>query len=128
MIEEAIINKLRNTSAITALAGQRSYAIVAPEGVANPFIVVTRVGSQRELAHDGPTGITSAFLQISCISDKPGSAKKLADTVRSELHGFRGIVGGVSVNYLEVINDVDIPDPDYGFQVAVDIEVSFKET
>lgn len=128
MIEERIVQLLRADSAVAAIAAQRCYLMEAPQTEVFPFTVVTTVSAQRESAHDGPLGVTRKFIQVSCISNKISSAKTLAQAVRRALHGFRGSVGGETVFYASIQNEVDLADPDYGYQVALDLEVSFAES
>lgn len=127
MIEEAIVTILRGNSQVSALVASRVYLMEATQSGEFPFLVVTTVGAQRELLHDGPMGIANKLIQVSCISNKVSSAKTLAEKVRKALHDFRGSVGDEFIFYASVQNEVDLSDPDYGHQVAIDIDVSFKE-
>jgi hypothetical protein len=128
MIEERVVTILRDSSAVGAIAADRIYLMIGPQQETFPFAIVTTVSAERQSAHDGPMNVTRKVIQVSCISDKVSTAKTLAQAVRRALHGFRGSVGGETVFYASVQNEVDIFDPDYGFQVALSVEISFAES
>lgn len=128
MVEEALVTRLRAVAGVTAIASTRTYIMEAPQGTTLPFIAITAVSIPRELAHDGATTVTKGLFQVSCISSLPSTAKTLAKAVVAALHGFRGTVAGVTLFYAQVVNETDLADPDYGYQVAIDVEVSYQET
>lgn len=127
MIESAIVQILRDDSGVGAIADDRIYLMMGPQEANATFCVITSIGGSRELYHDGETGVANRMIQVSCISDKVSTVKLLADAVRKALHDFRGIVTPHTIFYASVQNEVDISGPDYGFQVAIDVEVSFTE-
>jgi hypothetical protein len=128
MIEERVVNILRDSSGVGAICADRIYLMTAPQQETFPYIVVSTVSASRPSAHDGAMGVTYKNIQVSCISNKVSTAKTLAQAARRAIHGFRGSVSGETIFYASVQNEIDLADPDYGFQVALDVEISFAES
>ena len=127
MIESAIVAILRAHAGVGAIAADRIYLMESIQGADATFCIVSSVGGDADQSHDGPTGTKYRTIQVSCISSDIGTAKLLAAQVKAALHGYRGVVAGVTIFYADAGNEVDISDPDYGNQVALDFDTSFSE-
>lgn len=127
MIESAIVQILRDSSAVGAICADRIYLMTGPQEENATFCIVTSIGGYDEAMHDGPSGVRFRTVQVSCISPSVSTAKQLAKAVKAAIRTFRGVVAGVNVFYANAGNEVDLSGPDYGNQVALDFETSFSE-
>lgn len=128
LVENLLIALLRADAAVTALAGQRSYYFNIPQNVTLPAVVVTKIGGDSELMHDGAGGFERDRFQISAIATKATDAKNLSKAIRELFHGYRGSGSGFTIDYCELVNEIDLYDPDYGYQVALEFLTGYKET
>jgi len=75
-------------TALSSLANSRVYPLIAPEKVAMPYIVYTKVASVPENTLDGGATIDLVRMQIDIYESNYSLAKSLADSVRLELEGL----------------------------------------
>lgn len=74
-------------TALSSLASSRVYPLMAPEKVATPYIVYTKVAATPENTLDGGASIDLVRMQIDIYESNYSSAKSLSDAVRSALEG-----------------------------------------
>jgi len=111
-LEEALYAHLSNVARFTgAIVGTRIYPQIIPQGVPRPAIAYQRVSrGERQLAHDGPIGFGRATIQITCQGKEYRDAKPLAQAVRKDLNGYKGLLGGaggVAVGRCAIENEID---------------------
>jgi hypothetical protein len=136
LIETALMTYLlAQTFVATYLTGadgtKRIYFVVAPQEVAKPYIVITKIDSPRDHSHDGGTGLANPRFQLSVFSTTYGEAKSIAAAIQAVLQGYVGMMGGAGG--VDVFNSVyeDETDLDPGemglFGVAVDYKFWHRE-
>lgn len=109
-IEEAQQTHLEADSGVGAIAGDRGYPWPIPEGATYPAWAYQRVSGPREQNHDGASGMARARIQYTCTANTYGTAKGLANAIRSSLDGYKGVlggVGGVTVEQCWIDNEYD---------------------
>jgi hypothetical protein len=99
-IETALITYLKAQSSIKNYVGDRIYFGVAPQSVAKPYIVITKVSSPGTHTQDGPVAIGNPHYQITAYSLTYGEAHQIAALVKAALDGFQGIMGGAGGVYV----------------------------
>ena len=112
LVEYAIYEKIKN------LVSGKVYAMRAPDGETDDFIVFQRTDSQRWRSINSPSGIAQAFIRIDSYSQSYYRAKENALLVEGILDGFAGIVGyggnspqdTVNIGGISLQNDVDLFD------------------
>ena len=90
MIEHALRTALIEDATVNGYVDGRAYYSLAPQDVAKPYIVLTRVSGPREYSLDGPTGLYRARFQFSVFSQSYYEAKSIIDAIRSVLSGASG--------------------------------------
>lgn len=107
-IEEGLYAHLTApTSHTYPLAGTRVYPLIIPQDVSMPAIAYQRVDGDPILAHDGQSKLVRATFQLTCQAKSYATVKAMATALRKDLAGYRGLMGSVSVNYCNQINEVD---------------------
>lgn len=94
LIKTALINYLLAQTGITDLVGTRIYFVIAPQDVAKPYIILTKVDSPRLHSHDGYSHLASPRFQVSIFSTRYGEGKGIAAAVQAILQGYAGTMGG----------------------------------
>jgi hypothetical protein len=125
MIEHAIRSLLANNEELTAIVGDRIYYVTAPEKVATPYLVLSKVSALRDHVHSGPAGLASVRMQVSIIADTYLGTKEIATLIQTTLQGFRGQSESMDIDGIFYMNEVDIYDGIY--ILAVDYQVLHKE-
>lgn len=101
MIEQAVIQALLGTPAFTGARGTAQAAVVAavngsvfpakaPQGKANPKIVVAREGAEHTKHLLGRSGLAKTKVRVEVYAALYKDADALADNVRQTLDGYRG--------------------------------------
>lgn len=106
-IEEALIYKLANDAAVTALVAARVYPIRMPQGVTLPCLTYQRISTPRLHTHDKAGGTAYPRFQITAWDDNPKDVATLANTVRTCLDGFKGTVSTVVIQAILSDDDND---------------------
>ncbi len=86
-VEEAVVAKLMDTDAVTALIGQRLYPQIVPQDVARPSVAYQKIDSvpvsTRAISH-----LARTTIQFTCEADDYAGAKAVAETLREALGGW----------------------------------------
>lgn len=120
-LDEAIFTALSAHAGVTAIAGDRSYPVQAPQSAAAPFNVWQRISSTPVNTHDGAAELDNVLVQFSCYAPTFTQAHDLRRAVRAALesvtlgNGASGIVANVRDGF------EDVPTPPL-FRSDVDIE------
>jgi len=87
-IEETLFTRLSTHAGLIALVGARIYPLVAPEGVAKPFVIYQRIstGGPHTMGTDPP--LESPRFQVSAYGDTYSSAKTVAVQILAALQDY----------------------------------------
>lgn len=88
---------LTSDAGISALAAERVYTEVLPQGPTVPAVVFTEVAGDDDLALDGPTGASSRRVQVDSWARTRAEATALGLAVKSALAGHVGAAAGLEV-------------------------------
>ena len=102
---------LLTKSAITALVSQRIRPDALTEDETLPAIVYQEGGTEHEETVAAAGGIVHARVYVDCIDDSRADANTLAETVRTQLHGFRGTLGSATVLGCDLLDRVKDYEP-----------------
>lgn len=96
----------------TVTAAGKGYPYEVPLDAAYPAWAYQTISDNEVLSHGGRTGFAKARIQLDFIARETASKtdyaiiKEIADAARNALDGFKGSLGGVTVDYCKVeIND-----------------------
>ena len=100
-LDEAIFTALSAHAGITAIAGDRSYPVEAPQSAVAPYVVWQRVSTVPINSHDGPAALDQTSVQFACYAETFTAAHDLRNAVRAALedvtlgNSARGIVTNI---------------------------------
>ena len=131
-IEEGLVNKLINNTALKALIGDRVYALTLAQNTVLPAIVYQRISTWRAMTLDqGAGGLSNPRFQFTIYAASYASAKAVADALRNALLGYRGWVGktsNVQIHGILSEGEFDSYEPEADvYYTTVDYKVSHKE-
>jgi len=109
-LEQGLYTMLSGNSPQTS-AASRIYPYL-PQGVTFPAIRYTRIDTRRQLSLDANVGVTEATVQVDCFADTYSSAKSLADSVRTILHGYSGAFGSLTARLVKLDSENDLFEQD----------------
>lgn len=116
VIEDGICDKLKATSAVTAICGTRVYPRLANQSEQKPYIVVSKTPGQESVhCSSGPTGLQMGNLSVRCFGRDYKAARDLATAARVALDGKTGAFGGTTVRMCLLQDEADastLPDQD----------------
>lgn len=110
VIEDGIAEKLKATSAVTAISSTRIFTARAPEDTSFPFIVITKQPGEMHnaLTTSGRTGIEIGSVLVNCWGATYESARKLATQVGHAIDGQAGTWGTEEVMFCGCESQQDI--------------------
>ena len=88
---------LTNDAGVAALAADRVYTEVLPQGPVVPAVVFTEVAGDDDVALDGPTGASSRRVQMDSWARTRAEATALGLVAKAALAGHTGAAAGFSV-------------------------------
>jgi hypothetical protein len=127
-IETAIYNTLMANAALVALVGDRIYPVIAPQDVAEPFVVYERLPTEMEYTQDGLADLqtarfrftSSAMLYANCVSTDAA--------IRNALN-VKGLLGESSVSacgtFFEQPDDAFSQEANLHSRTS-DVDIQFK--
>lgn len=132
--EKAVYSVLAAATGVTNLvpaskifpAGRRNQSVAAPA------IVYFRDGGRRVYSLQGPSGYDKAHIRVDIFGRSFPEAKSIADAVETALSGYRGIIAGVNVQSILLMDDHDVIDQDEEvfvteeFHRAMDFSVQYQ--
>ena len=86
---------LTSDAGVAALAAERVYTEVLPQGPAVPAVVFTEVAGDDDLALDGPTGTSTRRVQVDSWARTRAEATALGLAVKTALAGHVGAAAGL---------------------------------
>ena len=129
LLEEGLYTFLQSRAGLTALVGTRIYPVMAPQGVALPYVAFDRVDTRPEQALGEAAGLATTRVQFDCYAAGAKQAKELADALRQALDGQSGTWGSVVVGACLWLNELDVYEPETGsYAVPVDFDVIYEMT
>lgn len=129
MIEQALVDRLNATAAVTALVSDRIGTWELPQDETMPAITLQRLSGPRDYTHDGASGLEFPGFQLTCWAETLKSAKDVAVAVRDALSGFKGTIGTDRVDgvFLENESHRKEQDPRKLWRVDFDLRVIYAE-
>jgi hypothetical protein len=113
MIEAALRTHLLQQPAVAALVGSRVYPVRLPQGAIFLAITYQRIAGGELITHDGAAGLGRSRMQLDCWSDDGyAEAVSLAAVLRAALSGFHGAWAGVRVGGVQIVNELDLSEPE----------------
>ena len=123
-IEEALDTYLKASSALKAQVGEQIYYVNAPQGTAGKYLVFYKISDPP--LHDVP--VRRPRFQFSCWAPTAKQARTLANVVHDLLQRYKGILSGIRVSQIAVINDLDLYDEASDtYHVPIDAMVLYRE-
>lgn len=126
-LEEPLYTYLSDTLSVTT----RVYPKRAPEGSVLPYVTFERVSAQRTYTHD-PFDETLAWVRarvsLACVSTSMLASVELAEELVAALSGYQGEMEGLNVGKCDVINELDLYDPQTKvYRRVVDVLIDYEE-
>jgi Protein of unknown function (DUF3168) len=90
MIDFALVQLLREHAGVGTRINPSTESVRVTVDL--PRIVYSLIDSQREWTDDGATGLVEARYQLDIFADRVTDARDIADTLRTNLDGFKGSV------------------------------------
>jgi len=131
MIEYALKTALVENATVNGYVVGRVFYNIAPQDVATPYIVFSRVSGPREYSHDGATGLYRARFQFSAFAESYYEAKSIAVAIQGVLSGASGQLVAdpndtIGASFLD--NELDLYEEDTKLHhIAVDYLVWVNE-
>lgn len=137
---------LLQETGVTALVGSgtsaRIYPVLAPQDTASPYVTYQVIDSpQLHTLDPGPAGLSHPRVQIDCYAQGMGGyaqVQALSEAIKGtessiKLNGYRGTLGGVTVQGAHLTSEQDIFEPpqdasDEGWhRVSMDFTIWLEE-
>jgi hypothetical protein len=109
---------------VAGIIGARFYPMVLPQTPTLPACTYARV------SHRKPDEIpySTVRIQVTCWALSQSAARALAHALEDAAGRKKGTIGGVTIKYSSVENDLDLRDPETGYYaVPVDFKVTYQE-
>lgn len=106
-VEEALVNLLLSSPAVTAAVASRIYPQQAEQGAAYPHIIYSMADRLQEMTLTGPINLNAGSLALEIVSRSYRTAKNLAKTLRTLLNGYRGDLESGAVTILGVFDNAE---------------------
>jgi len=93
-VEQALVYKLVNTTAVSNLVGTRVHALRLPDTATLPAVTYQEISAPIEATHDEATtnALTHSRHQFSAWATSYSACVALAKAIFDTLHGFSGVV------------------------------------
>lgn len=133
-IENAIYSLLRENAALAALAGERIYPSIFPQGVVYPAVKFQRVTGRSHYHMRGRAHLDAGRWQFDCDALTDDEAIAVKNAVENCLSGFSGTAGTPPVAIRGCFKEMDRDGYDGGlaaslpriFRKTLDFEIWFK--
>lgn len=106
-VKAALADKVKSFAGITALVGMRVYHRLAPQGSILPFITFFKVDGPRIHDMEGFSGLSFPRFQFDIFAKNALEAENISAQLKLCLDGFRGIVTGVNIQCIRLLDDDD---------------------
>lgn len=88
-MEEEFTALLLADTSLTAIVSTRIHWNEAPQGTANPNVILRVISSSDSLHMNGKNDLLEARIQVDCYGTSYSQAKSISRAIQSTLHGFR---------------------------------------
>lgn len=105
--EASVRTRLVTSAPVTAIVGDRVFAVIAPADAPLPFVTWRRVAVSREQSLSGPIGMPTVTLSIDVFCVTYEETRELADVIRASLDGWGGTSNNVRVANVSLVNEAD---------------------
>lgn len=127
-IDTALFDRLSNHAGLSALVGAgsiaRIYPILAPQNVADPYVVYTMISNSAVGALAADTDFEIPRYQVSAWSQNVDTARAVGDQIKDALKRYSGTNDSVVIVDSLYVNRTELLDPDtYFYQNALDFEI-----
>ena len=129
-VEEDIFYILKNDAAISALVGDRVYALTLPQNEVFPAIQYQIISDTGDYVMDGEDGVNNTRMQIGAWADSYAAAKDLSEKIRAALSGYIGAAGVDIQAIFRVNEDPDLEELINGknrFRISTDYLIHFAK-
>lgn len=115
---------------VSALAGDRVYAEIAPSNPVFPFVVLQRITTERVRSLAGPSGRAAVIFQVDCWAKTAAARDALADALRRTVDGrTRVLMGTTRVGAVAVQADQGFYDEQTReFRRSLDVMIAHEES
>lgn len=116
-IGQALSTKLRATSALTAIVGQKIYPFPAPNGTKTPFVTTQKISDPQTHTLNTDDGPYQPMYQIVSWGGTIEEAYSAADQVKTALKDYSGTMGGeggMTVQRVLFEDEIELPNTEPG--------------
>jgi len=119
MIEQGLTTRLTADSGLSGLIAGRVYALIAPQKVAPPFVVFTKISEVATGGYCAQDPMVQSVFQFDCYATTYLLATQVAAALRAALIDFRGPMGDAHVGSIRQEGEAQLLDPEPGlFRVS----------
>ena len=117
IVEKAVGYILKNTAAISAVIGSRTYLLTAPQNAAFPYVVfgIAPHGVDpydTKTTTQGGADLDRVRVEIHSFADRVDTAATLDSTIRGVLDRYpHGVVNGITLDGVQYITTNNFPEP-----------------
>lgn len=111
MPETRLVNKLKNTTAITDLIVQRVFPVMAPDGTVLPYLTYQTISDNSINHATGATETNQCRIQVDLWAQTYAESKALATAVKTALKNWTDSGGSPVISSCHYQNGNDLPDP-----------------
>ena len=127
-IESIMYAALTQINTLRDKVNDRIYSALLPSNTGYPAVSFNMVSYQTEEDLQGPTGLIHCRVQVDAWGKASRDATLIRDIIRKALAGFRGQLGGATVQYISFEGAVTLYDKEAALHhQALDFLVSFEE-
>jgi hypothetical protein len=105
-IYQALEAKLKATAGLTALIGARLYPDEIGQGITLPAVFYRTISNEPLYTHEGVSNQESPNIEFVVYAETKASASAVAAQIRTALTDFVGVLSGITVQHIRIINDL----------------------
>lgn len=105
-IYDAIVARLKATTALTALIGTRIYPDEIPQGKLHPAVFYMTVSDTKDHFLTGMSNLESPNIQITTYADTKDGAADVAEAIKTAINGYQGTLSGITIQCIKLINEL----------------------
>lgn len=104
-IYDALVAKLKATSGLTALIGARLYPDEIGQGTTLPAVFYMTISDVKDHTLTAQSNLEGPTIQFTTYAATRDSAAAVAEQIKTALVDFVGVLSGITVQYIELINE-----------------------
>jgi hypothetical protein len=122
VIEDALYSRLAQDSALSALIADRVYPVMAPQGVAAPYLVYLKVVEMASGTLCAQDPMVRDLFQFDSYAKTFKQALLIAKAMRASLIDFRGAMNDTYIASIRLDNEMHVLEPEPGlFRVSTSL-------